>query len=311
MVQASEETEQQDLPAALCLLKEMNSSVLQVTGLVDSMLVRVKSGEITTDKGLSFLEMKYHMLLSYLIDLTYIVLRKCSGETIEADPSIDRLIEIRTVLEKIHPIDTKLKYQIDKVVKNAITGVSSENNPNLYRAHPENLVSKLGEEGEEDSEGSADEDSKDKDKTPKVGVYVPPKVAAMHYADNETKAEREGRQTDRNRRRALNSSVMRELRDEFTDSPLEISSGSRHHLAVSKFEQEKTDYEENYLTRLPLTKSEKHKKRKVTTIGTLGDEITSFGDYSALDESGTSSSGKKKKRKSTPSKKGSKKKRFF
>lgn len=137
------------------LLGEMNNNVKQVSDLVESMLQRVKSGELTTEYGLSFLEVRYHMLLTYLINLTYVVLRKCSGKflsveisiknrsshklkwytfdntgkTIHRDPSIDRLIEIRTVLEKIRPIDYKLRYQIDKLVKTAITGVSNSKDP--------------------------------------------------------------------------------------------------------------------------------------------------------------------------------------
>lgn len=68
-----------DLPQALRLIDEMNSNVKQVSDVVGSMLERVKSGELSTEYGLSFLEVKYHMLLNYLINLTYIVLRKCSG----------------------------------------------------------------------------------------------------------------------------------------------------------------------------------------------------------------------------------------
>lgn len=52
-----------------------------------------------------------------------------AGKSIERDPSIDRLIEIRTVLEKIRPIDYKLRYQIDKLVKTAITGVTNSKDP--------------------------------------------------------------------------------------------------------------------------------------------------------------------------------------
>lgn len=70
----------EDLPQALRLLGEMNTNVVQVTDLVESMLQKVKTGELTTEYGLSFLEVKYHMLLTYLINLTYVVLRKCSGE---------------------------------------------------------------------------------------------------------------------------------------------------------------------------------------------------------------------------------------
>lgn len=70
----------EDLPQALHLLGEMNTNVIQVTDLVESMLQKVKTGELTTEYGLSFLEVKYHMLLTYLINLTYVVLRKCSGK---------------------------------------------------------------------------------------------------------------------------------------------------------------------------------------------------------------------------------------
>lgn len=111
----------------------MNNNVKQVTDLVENMLMRVKKGEISTEHGLSFLEIKYHMLLNYLINLTYIVLRKTSGQKIVHDPSIDRLIEIRTILEKIRPIDYKLRYQIDKLVKSAVSGGTSSNDLTLFK----------------------------------------------------------------------------------------------------------------------------------------------------------------------------------
>jgi U3 small nucleolar ribonucleoprotein protein LCP5 len=72
-------TQTPDLPQALRLIDEMNSNVKQVSLSVGNMLQRVKAGELSTEYGLSFLEVKYHMLLNYLINLTYVVLRKCSG----------------------------------------------------------------------------------------------------------------------------------------------------------------------------------------------------------------------------------------
>lgn len=273
MVQAAEEMEQPDLPQAVKLLKEMNTNIQQVSQLVDNMLVRVKTGEITTDKGLSFLEMKYQMLLSYLINLTYIVLRKCSGEKIESDPSIDRLIEIRTVLEKIRPLDSKLKYQIDKLVKTAVVGATSEDDPQSYHANPGNLVSKIEDSGES-SEESVDGDSKKEKSKKSTNIYVPPKLAAAHYDESMSRAESEKKNKERSRKQFLNSSVMRELRDEYSEAPIEVTSGNNVKQSVSKYEQEKAEYEENYLTRLPVTKAEKNRRRKLTTVGTLADEVT-------------------------------------
>lgn len=62
-----------------------------------------------------------------------------TGKTIERDPSIDRLIEIRAVLEKIRPIDVKLRYQIDKLVKSAISGTSSTLDPLNYKVFNKNI----------------------------------------------------------------------------------------------------------------------------------------------------------------------------
>lgn len=273
MVQASDEMEQPDLPQAIKLLKEMNTNVQQVSQLVDNMLIRVKSGELSTDKGLSFLEMKYQMLLSYLINLTYIVLRKCSGERIESDPSIDRLIEIRTVLEKIRPIDSKLKYQIDKLVKTAVVGGTTEDDPQSYHANPANLASKI-DNSEEDSSEHSDSGEDKNHKSSKPNIYVPPKLAAVHFDENTSRIDNAKKSKEQSKQQHLNLSIMRELRDEYSEAPLEVSSGNHVKQSISKYEQEKTEYEENYLTRLPVTKAEKNRRKKLSTVGIIADEIT-------------------------------------
>ncbi|KAK9754692.1 Sas10/Utp3/C1D family [Popillia japonica] len=258
-----------DLPQALVILSEMNVSAQHVATLVDNMLQRVRDGELTTDQGLSFLEMKYHMLLSYLINLTYVVLRKCSGEKIEGDPCIDRLVEIRTVLEKIRPIDQKLKYQIDKLVKSAVTSTNPDD-PTSFKAHPENLLEK--------SEGDSNSEDSDVDfHKVKTDVYVPPKLSAVHYAGDETTYERNKRLQEKRKKHSLSSSLMQDLKEEYLDIPIEISQSSRAQQIITKQQQERQSYEEEYLTRLPVSKSEKHSRRKLTTLGTLGDEITDFG----------------------------------
>jgi U3 small nucleolar ribonucleoprotein protein LCP5 len=281
-----------DLPQALVLLNEMNVSAQHVASLVDNMIQKVRKGELSTDQGLSFLEMKYNMLLSYLINLTFVVLRKCSGEKIEGDPCIDRLIEIRTVLEKIRPIDHKLKYQIDKLVKTAVTGTNA-NDPTTFRPNPENLI--------DGSESDDDSDAKEKSKS---DVYVPPKLSAVHYAGDETAQERSKRMQERTKKHMLSSSIMQDLREEYLDAPVEVSQTSRAQQILSKQQQEREEYEEEYMTRLPVSKSEKHKRRQLTTIGSLGDELTSFG--------ATPKSGGKRKRKRPIKSKGKsfKRKRF-
>ncbi|XP_076632679.1 neuroguidin isoform X2 [Colletes latitarsis] len=305
MVQAIDEMEQRDLPQAFRLLGEMNANVLQVNQLVDNMLIRVKNGEISTDKGLSFLEMKYHMLISYLINLTYVVLRKCSGERIEGDPSIDRLIEIRTVLEKIRPIDHKLKYQIDKLVKTAVTGTTNNDDPSNFKANPDALIAKVDSIDEEsDSDQDGEVDGFKSTQSRKSNIYVPPKLAAVHYDGDETVAEKIRKAGERARRRAVSGAVLRELKEEYLDAPIEDTHGlSEKQVSLGRENKRKIEYEETYMTRLPVTKQEKHRRRQMTTLGTLGEEITSFG------ESSTVSDKKRKTQKKGKAKKSFKKKR--
>ncbi|XP_044316271.1 neuroguidin [Drosophila rhopaloa] len=332
MVQALDhdcEVQGQDIPQAIQLLGEMNSNVKQVTDLVEGMLQRVKRGELTTEYGLSFLEVKYHMLLDYLINLTYVVLRKCSGETIEGDPSIERLIEIRTVLEKIRPIDHKLRYQIDKLVKTATTGVSSSTDPILYKPNPDDMMSSAAgaghnedgapddsEEDDEDDDDEEDEDEAGAAKMPrkaatagKSGVYVPPRIKPVYYDGDERDADKEKKAMDRAKKRAITSSMLQDLKEEYLDAPTEISSGSRAQQLLSHAQKEKQEYEETYLMRLPVTKAEKHRQRKLTTLGTLGDEI--LGEISR--ESALRGDGSKKRKlakKGKGKKRGGKKRKF-
>lgn len=63
------------------------------------------------------------------------------------------------------------------------------------------------------------------------------------------------------------SSIIQDLKEELLDAPLEVSSGSRAQQMFSKQQKEKEEYEEAYLTRLPVTKAEKHRQRKLTTLG--------------------------------------------
>jgi hypothetical protein len=140
----------------------------------------------------------------------------------------ERLIFLRTVLEKLRPIEAKLKYQIDKVwplprerhlnvlivpqlVKSATMGAShAVENPLSFRPNPSALVSKSGQEGGSDGEEGGEGD-----------VYQPPKLASVPYEEDRA-LHRKERDERRARERLLHSHMLDELRQDFSDMPLEI-----------------------------------------------------------------------------------------
>merc|ERR1719225_1209211 len=161
-------------------------------------------------------------MLEYLTNLSYVALRKTEGMKIENDPAIERLVTNRTVLEKIRPIEQKLKYQIDKAVKVADTGQVSATDPMNFKANPAALVSKLGDgdddEEEDDGEGADTKEGVRSGK--KGGKYVVPKNVPAYYEE-----ERDSREA-----------VMRK---------------KQVHAA-----REKARFEEEHFMRLPLTKKD-------------------------------------------------------
>ncbi|PIK58073.1 putative neuroguidin isoform X2 [Apostichopus japonicus] len=266
-----------DLSKVSSLFKGISNQVSAVTDFIQSILKKVENGESKTSKGISFLDVKYQLLLSYVIDLTHLMLMKSEGKKLEGDKTIERLVETRTVLEKMRPVDMKIRYQVDKLIKTATSGEIAPNDPRRFKPNPDNLVSKLQQE---DSEEEGDDEDDAEDKGPQK--YVPPKVSAMHFDGDLTVQEKKDRLIEKAKRRALSSSLIRELRDQYNEEPEEIAergtAPTRKFHEAAKHQQE---FEEGNFIRLPVTRKQKNLKRKGETMTGL-EELTKFDNISAL-----------------------------
>ncbi|XP_063769674.1 neuroguidin isoform X2 [Pseudophryne corroboree] len=270
-----------DLSAAKTLLSTLQEQVTSVTAHVQSLTQKIRNGNYPTEKGLSFLELKDQMLLLYMQDLTHILMEKVSGRSFKENPGIMRLVEIRTVLEKMRPIDQKLKYQIDKLVRAAVTGSLGENDPLRFRPNPQNLMSKLEESDKEASDGDEEKIGPGKKSQGTTRKYRPPRLAPVHYDD--TEAEREQRILERAKKRALSSSVIRELKEQYTDAPEEIREGRAYHMMRhEKDDQHRTNYEESMMVRLNMTRKEKARKKRSLAMTSQLYSLTHFTDISVL-----------------------------
>merc|ERR1719367_2156681 len=196
-------------------------------------------------------------MLEYLTNLSYVALRKTEGMKIENVPAIERLVTNRTVLEKIRPIEQKLKYQIDKAVKVADSGQVSAKDPMNFKANPAALVSKLGdgeeeEDEEEDGEREGD-DAKDGGRSGrKGGKYVAPKNVPAYY--EEERDSKEAGEAKRKKKQQLSRSMIEDLKRQHMDTPEEIF--QREDVMRKKqvhAAREKARFEEEHFMRLPLT----------------------------------------------------------
>uniref|UniRef100_A0A3Q1F709 Neuroguidin, EIF4E binding protein n=1 Tax=Acanthochromis polyacanthus TaxID=80966 RepID=A0A3Q1F709_9TELE len=255
-----------------------------VTSHVRELLTKVRDGVFKTSKGLSFLDLRYHLLLFYLQDLTHLISIKTEGGKIKESDALNRVVTIRTVLEKMRPLDHKLKYQIDKLVRTAVTGSLAENDPLQLRPNPENLISKLGDSGESEDEAETKAASEKKAAHSSGRKYVPPKIAPMHYEGDMTEADRKKALVERQRRAALRSSVIQELRKQYSDAPEEIRDRRDFQSErEGREELHRKHYEESMMVRLNMPKHQKNaKKRGMMGMSGQLSGITHFSDISAL-----------------------------
>ncbi|XP_016432124.1 neuroguidin-like [Sinocyclocheilus rhinocerous] len=271
-----------DLPTAVRLLNSLTEQVASVTSHVRDLIKKVREKAYQTSKGLSFLDLRYHLLLFYLHDITHLISLKTGGESLKDNSAIHRLVTIRTVLEKMRPLDQKLKYQIDKLVRTAVTGSLAENDPLHFRPNPQNLVSKLSESenSDEDDNGGNSKGLKDPSASRK---YVPPRIAPVHYDGDMTEADRQKEQIDKQKRAALRSSVIQELRQQYSDAPEEIRDRRDFQTErESREELNRKNYEESMMVRLGMTREQRLGKRGMVGMTSQLGNITRFSDISAL-----------------------------
>ena len=278
--------EQQWTEETCKLLKDITVTSMAVHSTVKDLLGKINSSALDTEQGHSFLQLRNVLMTEYLLNLSQVIATKVSGHSLVDSPAIERAVQVRTYLEKMRPIQMKLKYQIDKAVRAASAQSSrvAKSGPQVddvlsLRPKLEDIQIDDDDEGG-NSDGEVSEDTRNKEKK-----YVAPKVASVPYDEDETGEEKKAKRLERARRRALNSNLMKELMEELDEVPEEIQESTLGRRKADRAAAEMTRYEEEYFTRLTNNKEKKRKKQQgaLMTVGDLGSAVTQFDDVSALD----------------------------
>lgn len=232
-----------ELPELLQLLTELSEKVGEANDHVS--LLRDEASQLDTERGVSLLELKNHVLLSYVCNLSQLLLLKTEGKSIAESPAVLRLAELRTVVEKVRPLDQKLSYQVDKLIRASLmdspADAAAANDPLMFRPNPANLMPKVGEsEDDEGGEGGA-------------RVYVPPRLKAVHYEESSSQ---------RKKPRKLDSSILHELRSEFTDAPEEVHDIGSRKRRVEQEDRER--FEEEHMVRLSGSRAGAKKSGRIS-----------------------------------------------
>ena len=301
-----------DAPELAPLLEDFHSKSTELKELIEPLLAKIKreeneDGSIVTENGLSYLETKLHLILNYCINLGFYLVLKAAGRSVKDHPVVSHLVKLRLTMEKLRPLDAKLKYQIDKLLKIAATtsnaidqhhrnAANSNNNiSNVihdeedglnFRPDMSNLVGPSGlNDDNVDISSSNGYNGNNNNNNNNNHVYQPPKRMAVQYYDDESAQAKAQRKDERRKRQLKNSRMISELANELSERPEELQEERTGDARLDRIEKERERFEEEYMTRLvvgkKLKKQRKAAERKKNMVGTT---LGNFDDFDRIDE---------------------------
>ena len=199
----------EDVPKFQELLQSITQVANDVFPLISKLNEQVDKRDITTSNRVSLLDVKNNSLLTYLFDIITIISNKINGLSLSENEAVNRTVEFRTVLEKLRPLEQKLKYQTDKAIQASSRSVdeTTETNPLQFKPNLDNF----DESGDEETEDET---------LPEDKKYIPPHIAAtQHEEENKRLAKLEKAKRDA----LTKSSLIAELIEETSDLPTEHS----------------------------------------------------------------------------------------
>eukprot|EP00347_Sterkiella_histriomuscorum_P015215 403357875 len=268
---------EKDSPELNRILGEFIQNVDNLNNKLKPMMQKVfdKNSGLETKHGMTYLEMKYNLLSSYCQFLSFYLLLKLEGnQDIESHPVVDRLLHIKILLEKLRPLDQKLQYQIDKMLRTAALADASGNiepgeevsnqiteNPLQYRPNLDNLrdLTNMDQDEESDEDNQKPEDSddgEDEEDPSKKQIYKASKMNPVFFDDKKTRKTK--RDEEAHKRKMANSDYVEQIRKEIYDEPEEVHLGGMLN-KKSKFAKEMEQMEsleQEHFKRMSFSKKE-------------------------------------------------------
>ena len=267
----------EESPEVLGLVAELNRNVevlqKQISPLLDALKSqnakekeKEKLKESVTKQGNSYLEAKFHVLLSYCINITFYLLMKAKNASIKDHPVVQELVRLRTTMDKLRPLDAKLKPQFQRLIHQA---VAPSKKPNLDDriAHRPDADDLVDEDDAEDDEADVDTEksqSQGKNKKQEKEKYSIPKLAAVPFDEDTSRTAKEKKIQSQRAARAKKSQFLNDLREEFSERPMEqaaIGTEAKHSSARDEDEDRRRFEEANFM-RLRETKQQRSARRK-------------------------------------------------
>ena len=242
-----------------------------------SLLENIKKDDYELQYGLSFFESKQDMMLIYITNLlNYCYTKILGNQSITELPIISDNIKISSLIERIKVIEMKLQHLINKTIN-----VNNQEKNNYQTTNEMDLKPKIlslyNKREDEEEENNKEEDEKNEEKPKKKKkkqIYLDKsevykvKSENIDFYENKEDKKKRRRQLDRDKEKIRNSEMMRNLREEMSDNPINYDNNRNSY--YNKYMKEIEEYEKEHFVNITVPKKViKQLKKKDNNIDDL------------------------------------------
>jgi U3 small nucleolar RNA-associated protein 3 len=141
-----------DAPHLVGLLSEFKDKVTELQNDVAPVILSIRNDEeenaVFTDKAKQFFEVKYQLLVSYCTHIAFLLMLRAKREDSKDHPVFEKIFNLRTLLEKLDSISTKLYKQVRYLQQHGLPRGGDIDEEELEGTEEE-YGSDVSEEGEE------------------------------------------------------------------------------------------------------------------------------------------------------------------
>ncbi|PXF45381.1 hypothetical protein BWQ96_04901 [Gracilariopsis chorda] len=236
---------------------EITQTLSEIQKLATEYRKEVQRVMLATDEadgledGISLLTAKSATLMHYNAALIKFTQARLKGTSVKG--IIDELIEDWVVLSKMAPLEKKLRYQIDRLLKKTPAKPERGDEADMHRPDPDAVVV------DEDEQNSSSDEER---------AYRPPRFSEVFYdGDGDKRLARAHKEKERYQARAIRSSEVQEMlaavqgrpEEVYADEDLRTPEAQR----LLREQKQRERFEEDNFVRLSLSKKEKRRSDRV------------------------------------------------
>ncbi|KRX04284.1 hypothetical protein PPERSA_11408 [Pseudocohnilembus persalinus] len=247
-----------------------------------------KNSSLKFDKGIGFFNAKSLIFQEYMINLHFYLLKKIQGQPLDSE-FVKKLLYQKTLLQKMKPVEKKLDYQVQKLLKLSQKQTKSQNdNDKVYNPYADDEEISDSEQGkvkgktQKDTFKDVDEDIDDTE-NPYAFKPNPENLDNNESSDDDqdqnqvkkykaskivSTLPKEEKQLEAQKRREQNrmTYLRRQLAENFIqddDRQRENKNQQYTEKKLDRWEEEREKFEMENFIRLPTTKKDKIREKQL------------------------------------------------